>query len=109
MSASTAAPGGAFAVNAGEIDISTLVEVPVGQIDLTASETISAWVAAANSSRRVLTTAPGGSRLPHEHGRGAINLAPGFRHRRDRLSGFGQPGRRRQHQPPCPLFGGGWP
>ena len=39
-SASTAAPGGTLAVTAGEIDISTIVEVPSGQIELTATGNI---------------------------------------------------------------------
>ena len=75
-SASTAAPGGTLAINAGEIDVSTIVEVPSGQLDLTAVNNINL-----NSGGQLLALgnqySPGGSVSLTSTGGGAINLATG--------------------------------
>ena len=42
-SSSTAAPGGTLSVSAGDVNISTIVEVPAGQIDLTAADNINLY------------------------------------------------------------------
>ena len=86
VSASTAAPGGTFAISAGEIDISTLVEVPSGQIELTATSSANSTGNISLGSNALGTGqllaqgtpyAPGGIVSLTSIGGGAINIAPG--------------------------------
>jgi hypothetical protein len=75
-SASVGAPGGTLAVSAGEIDVSTIVEVPSGQIELTASGAINLG-SGGQLLARGTSYAPGGVVSLTSTGGGAITLAAG--------------------------------
>ena len=79
-SASTAAPGGTLAVTAGNIDISTIVEVPSGQIELTATNNINISSDSLGNGQllaRGTAYAPGGAVSLMSTGGGTINIASG--------------------------------
>ena len=81
-SASTAAPGGTLAVTAGGIDISTIVEVPAGQIELTAVNGINLQpggqlLAQGYYNSSAGTAVPGGVVSLTSTGGGKINLSSG--------------------------------
>jgi filamentous hemagglutinin family protein len=85
-SASLAAPGGTLAVTAGQIDVSTIVEVPSGQIELTATGNINLGSGgqllargyySPSTGTTVQTNAPGGVVSLTSTGGGAITVNPG--------------------------------
>jgi filamentous hemagglutinin family protein len=75
-SASVGAPGGTLAVSAGEIDVSTIVEVPSGQIELTASGNINLGSGSQLLSRGT-AYAPGGVVSLTSTNGGGVALAAG--------------------------------
>ncbi len=75
-SASTATPGGTLAIMAGEIDISTIVEVPSGQIGMTALNNLNLG-SGGQLLARGTSYAPGGVVSLTSTGGGAINLLTG--------------------------------
>ncbi len=75
-SASTAAPGGTLRITAGEIDVSTIVEVPSGQVELTATGNVNLGGGGQLLSRGT-AYAPGGVVSLTSTGGGAVTLSGG--------------------------------